>query len=213
MALSRQVGTNARAALPALRVVVLAVIALISITAAARSAERLAGPAMERVRACASDAARVRITGPFGCIETSHPYVTTDGIYCERIEPCDYETKLPSRSIPWEEITRVEVGHGHAREGGAIGAAIGLVGGVAVGFARTNRELGLAEMIRPLAIAIVATPFMVAGGLAGGLYGRSVITWDVCYQKAPASQALSTAPAPPAAPAPPPAAAESTRTR
>jgi hypothetical protein len=151
------------------------------------------------VRSRVSDAPRVRITGSFGCVEARKPVASTQGIWCERIEPCEFKAELPPQNLAWDRIDRVEVGRTHTKTGAVVGDVVALAAvGVAVYSHAKNRD-GVAALFLPIAVLAFAVPSRLAGGALGALYGSNVVTWEPCYQRSPPPQMPGSDIRPPAA--------------
>lgn len=140
----------------------------------------------DHVRSCIGGAPRVRITGTFGCIEVGRPEVVQDGIWCEHVSPCEFNATMTDRMVLWSQIEKVEIGQPHAREGAGIGYVIALGAAAAVVWSRSDKS-GFNLLLLPLAVGIVALPFVIAGEGIGSLVGHGMVSWQTCYVGLPAA--------------------------
>jgi hypothetical protein len=92
--------------------------------------------------------------------------------------------KRATRFVSWEGVTRVDCRESRPRtrrEGWVIGSAIGLTVGVVVMLSSTDPPGDLGDIVYPLAVAIGALPFGLAGGLVGMLHPGTDTGWASCW--------------------------------
>ncbi|MGH7740756.1 MAG: hypothetical protein ACRENS_01890 [Candidatus Eiseniibacteriota bacterium] len=128
----------------------------------------------------------IRVTTENGCLDVLGVRVQSDGLWCERSEPCQVVTALGPRQFHWEEIRSIQVGRTHSKEGALIGGYTGL----AIAVANVIRVLdknhnpdSTDEFLAPFGALLLGVPIVFGCGIIGAGVGSLSWHWDVCYER------------------------------
>jgi hypothetical protein len=162
---------------------------LAPLTAAGEEPEGIDPEAYRHLAKSVAGRSRALVFTGLGRQEIRNPTVTPAGLVHRE------GSHGPTRTIPWNEVTKVEVRKSNVGTGALVGGSILGAAGLGLGLSATKECTGSFLDLTPcgastgdvMAVTLIG---FGAGALLGSLIGSMVVNWKPVYERSPSSPAL-----------------------